>query len=152
MARSDMFFKAAGQKTGPIKGGTSDKAFADQIDVIDWSWGMSSPSALGGQPTGRVALEQLKLVKRVDKASTPLIQVMRSNELLTTAVLSVRKPGVVGQEAYFTVKLTKARIIAYHVESDISDDGAPTLTERLEFAFLSAEFEFMPGGFSAMID
>jgi type VI secretion system secreted protein Hcp len=152
MARSDMFFKASGQKTGAIKGSASDKAFIDQIDVVDWSWGMTSPSALSGQPTGRVALERLKIVKRVDKASPPLMAVMSNNELLTTAILSVRKGGAAGQHPYFTVKLTKARITGYHVESDIDDDGVPTLTERLELSFLSAEFEYSPGGLCAMID
>jgi type VI secretion system secreted protein Hcp len=147
-----MFFKAAGQKTGPIKGGTSDKSFADQIDVVDWSWGMTSPTALGGQATGRVALERLKLVKRVDKATAAFVQVMSSNELLSTAVLSVRRPGSSGQESYFTVKLSKARITAYHVESEIDEDGKPTLTERLEFSFVSAEFEYSQAGFCSMID
>ena len=147
-----MFFKASGQKTGPIKGSTSDKSFVDQIDVVDWSWGMTAPTAVGGQRTGSVALEHLKLVKRVDKASPPLMSVMRANELLTLAVLSVRKPGVGGQEPYFTVKLSKARITAYHVESDFDPEGVPTLTERLELTFVSAEFEYSPGGFCTTID
>jgi type VI secretion system secreted protein Hcp len=152
MARSDMFFKASGQKTGPIKGSTSDKAFADQIDVVDWSWGMTAPTAVSGQRAGSVALSHLKLVKRVDKATTALMSVMRMNELLTLAELSVRKPGATGQDTYFKVKLEKARITAYHVESDIDDAGVPTLTERLELTFVSGSFEYQPGGFNAVID
>ena len=141
MARSDMFFKATGQRTGEIVGESNDRRFTNQIDVVDWSWGMSAPSAVGGTRTGRVLMDELKLVKRVDKASTALMSVMKNNELLTTAVLSVRKSGGALPLPYFVMTLTQARVIGYAVQSDVNNDGAPTLTEHISLAFKSVTID-----------
>ena len=137
-----MFFKATGQRTGEIVGESSDKRFAKQIDIVGWSWGMSAPSAVGGQRTGRTLMNELTLVKRVDKASTALMSVMKSNELLTTAVLSVRKAGGQSPLPYYLMTLSQARITAYAVQSDTGDDGGPVLTESLSLAFKSVTIDY----------
>ena len=93
MARSDMFLKATGQRSGAVVGESNDKNFPGQIDVVDWSWGMSAPSTVGGQRSGRTSLDELKIVKRVDKASTALMAVLNTNDVLSTVVLTVRKSG-----------------------------------------------------------
>lgn len=142
MARSDMFLKATGQRTGEIVGESSDKRFPNQIDIIDWSWGMTAPTAVGGTRTGRVLMNELKLVKRVDKASTALMVVMNTNELLTTAVLSVRKSGGASPLPYFVVTLSNARINSYEVQSDIDASGAPALTEHLSLSFKSITIDY----------
>lgn len=135
MARADMFLKATGQRTGEILGESRDRNFTNQIEVVDWSWGMSAPSAVGGQRAGRTLLKEIRLVKRVDKASTALMSVLKSNELLSTAVLSVRKAGGSAPLPYFVLTLDQARITAYDVQSVVDEDGAPVLTEVLNFAF-----------------
>jgi type VI secretion system secreted protein Hcp len=141
MARSDMFFKATGQRTGEILGESRDKTFPNLIEIVDWSWGMTAPTAVGGTRTGRALLEEFKLVKRVDKASTALMAVMKNNEFLTTAVLSVRKSGG-SPLPYWVVTLGQARIISYAVESDVSEDGAPVLTEHLSLAFKTISIDY----------
>jgi type VI secretion system secreted protein Hcp len=145
MARSDMFLKATGQRTGEIVGESSDKVFPNLIDVIDWNWGMSAPTAVGGQRTGRVQMNEFKFIKRVDKASTALMAVMNTNEVLSTVVLTVRKSG--GSAAalpYFILKLTNARINAYDVQSDVDGTGSPTLTEHLSLSFKSVTIDYAP--------
>ena len=144
MPRSDMFFKATGQRTGVIAGESVDKRFAGQIDIVDWSWGMSAPSAVDGQRTGRMLVKELRLVKRVDRASTALMSVMRNNEILTSAVLSVRKAGGTDPLPYLIITLTKARVSAYDVESDVLPDGAPTLTEKIGLHFLEMTVDYEP--------
>jgi type VI secretion system secreted protein Hcp len=141
MARSDMFLKATGARTGEIVGETSDKRFPGQIDVVDFSWGMTAPSAVGGMRTGRMLVKELQIVKRVDKASTALMSVMTNNELLTTVVLSVRKAGGAIPLPYFVATVEKARIIGYDLHSDIGSDGGPTLTETIQLAFKSVTFD-----------
>lgn len=142
MSRSDMFLKATGQRTGEIVGEANDKRFANQIDISDWSWGMTAPTAVGGQRTGRVLMNELKLVKRVDKSSTALMAVMNTNELLTTAVLSVRKSGGSSPLPYFVMTLTGARINGYEVQSDVGADGAPQLTEHLSLSFKQVTIDY----------
>ena len=141
MARSDMFFKATGQRTGVIAGESTDKTFANQIDVVDWSWGMTAPSAVGGTRTARTQLSDLKLVKRVDKASTAMMQGLNNNELLTSAVLSVRKAGGSNPAPYLVITLTNARFTSYSVESDIGETGAPVLTENWSLSFKSIQID-----------
>ena len=141
MARSDMFFKATGQRTGEIVGESSDKRFTGQIEVVDWNWGMTAPSAVGGTRTARTQLSDLKLVKRVDKASTAMMSVMKNNELLTTAVLSIRKAGGTNPLPYLVITLSNARLSAYSVESDISENGAPVLTENWSLSFKSIQID-----------
>lgn len=142
MARSDMFLKATGQRTGEIVGESSDKRFPNQIDVVDWSWGMTAPTAVGGTRTGRVLMSEFKFIKRVDKSSTALMAVMNTNEVLTTAVLSVRKSGGALPLPYFVLTLTGARINGYEVQSDVGSDGAPTLTEHLSLSFKSVTIDY----------
>jgi type VI secretion system secreted protein Hcp len=135
MARSDMFLKATGQRTGEILGESRDRTFTNQIEVHEWDWGMSSPSAVGGQRTGRTLMKEVRVVKSVDKASTALMTVMRNNEILTTATLSVRKSGGDSPLAYFVMTLEQARITAYDVKSDYDGDGAPVLRETVCLVF-----------------
>lgn len=142
MARSDMFLKVTGSRTGEIVGESNDKAFAHQIEVIDWNWGMTAPTAVGGQRTGRIQMRELKVVKQADKASTALMSVMNNNELITTATLSVRKAGGAAPLPYFVVKLEKARIIGYEVQSDVSNTGAPILVEHVSFAFKTITIDY----------
>lgn len=147
MSRSDMFLKATGQRTGEIVGESNDKRFPNQIEVVDWSWGMTAPTAVGGQRTGRVLMDELKLVKRFDKASTALMSVMNTNELLTTTVLSVRKSGGASPLPYMVLTLTGARINSYQVQSDVNSDGAPTLTEHLSLSFKQVTIDYtLQGG------
>jgi type VI secretion system secreted protein Hcp len=141
MARSDMFLKAVGKRTGEIVGESIDKDHVNQIDVVDWSWGMTAPSAVGGMRTGRTLMGELKLVKRADKASTALMSVMRNNEILTSAVLSVRKAGGTALP-YFVMTLSEARINAFNVQSEMSADGAPVLTEQLSLTYQSISIEY----------
>jgi type VI secretion system secreted protein Hcp len=145
MARSDMFLKATGQRTGAIVGESNDKNFQNQIDIADWSWGMTAPSTTSGQRTGRTSLESLKIVKRVDSASTSLMAVLDRNEMLSTAVITVRKSGGAGQSlVYLLVTLEEARIVGYSVHSSVGDDGAPVLMEHLSFTFKSIRLTYTP--------
>jgi len=142
MARSDMFLKITGARTGEIVGEANDKNFPGQIDVVDWSWGMTAPTAVGGQRTGRTQMRELRIVKEADRASTALMSVMNGNETISTAVLSVRKAAGSAPLPYFVVKLEKARIVSYEVQSGISSAGAPVLVEHLGLAFKKITIDY----------
>jgi type VI secretion system secreted protein Hcp len=137
-----MFLKATGQRSGAINGEADDKSFANQIEIIDWSWGMNSPSAVGGQPAGRVAM----------KASTALMSVMSSNELLPKVELTVRKAGGSAALPYFVVKLEQARINGYDIQSGMGADGSPVLTEHVSFTFktITVDYTLQSGTGSAV--
>lgn len=142
MARSDMFLKVVGQRSGEISGESRDKTHLNQIDILDWSWGMSAPSAVGGQRTGRTQMKEVTIYKRVDKASTSLMIVMSTNELLTTVELAVRKSGGQASLPYWVMKLEKSRVNGYDVETTIDVDGAPILRECLKLTFRSVSIDY----------
>ncbi len=145
MARSDMFLKITGQKTGEILGESNDKAYPNQIELVDWSWGMTAPTAVGGQRTGRTQMHELKIVKSVDRATTALMSVMANNETLTKVILTVRKAGgVAAALPYFKCTLEGARVNDYNVQSDIGPGGAPTLTEHVSIGFQRITFDYTP--------
>ena len=140
-----MFLKATGQRTGEIVGEANDKNFPNQIDIVDWSWGMSAPSAVSGQRTGRAALQALKIIKRVDKSSTALMSVLTTNEMMPTVKLTVRKAAGSGVPLpYFIVELSDARITAYSVQSQDNGDASPTLLEELALSFKTIRIDYTP--------
>jgi type VI secretion system secreted protein Hcp len=139
-----MFLKASGQRTGAIVGETVDKAMPDQIDIVDWSWAMSAPSAVDGRRAGRVAMGALRIVKRVDKASTAFMAVMNNNELMPKVVLSCRKAGGTTPLVYFVLTLDQARISAYEVCSEATAEGTPMLTEHVSMTFKTITIDYTP--------
>jgi type VI secretion system secreted protein Hcp len=142
MSLGDMFLKVDGSRSGAVKGEANDTTHAGEIDILDWSWGMRSPTAMGGAgAAGRTALDALNITKRVDCASTALMSVMRNNELIKKAVLTVRKSGNKPVE-YFIVTIENARITSYDVATVA---GAPhQLSEQLSFTFQKISIDYYP--------
>lgn len=138
MAKSDMFLLVEGQKTGVIKGESVDKVYPAQIDVIGWSWGMSSSAAMAGSGSGlKSSLSELRISKLVDAASTPLMSVMRNAEVIKKAVLTVRKAGTVPID-YFILTIERGRITSYEVGSP----SGPELGEQLSIAFEKIDVQY----------
>lgn len=143
MARADMFLKVTSQRSGVLAGESNDRTFVNQIEVVDWSWGMSAPSAIDGA-RGRTLLRELKIVKLADKASTGLMGILDTNDTITELLLSVRKAAGTTPLPYWVLKLGRARLAEYTVQSDVSATGAPVLTEHLSFTFKSIEISYTP--------
>ncbi len=138
MALSDMFLLVDGQRTGPIKGESADKVHAGQIDVLNWSWGMSSAHSMGGAGTGlKTSLSELRVSKMADTASTSLMAVMRNGEIIKKAVLTVRKAGGVQQD-FFTLTIERGRITSY----EIGSQSGPELGEQFSIAFEKIEVQY----------
>lgn len=139
MSSPDMFLLVEGQRTGAVKGESKDSVYPDQIDVVGWTWGMHSSSAIGGGAgsAAKTALSELRIRKLADTASTALMSVMRNGELIKRAVLTVRKGGGVPID-YFTVTIQQGRITSYEVESQ----AGPVLSEQLSIAFEKIEVQY----------
>ena len=138
MSRPDMFLMIDGHRTGVVKGESSDSVYPGQIEVLGWAWGMTSSSAIGGAGgAAKTSLSELRITKLADAASTGLMAVMRSGELIKKAVLTVRKAGGV-QIDYFTLTIAQGRITAY----DINSQAGPVLNEELSIAFEKIEIQY----------
>ena len=83
MAKADMFLRLEGKQTGVVKGESNAPDHPDEIEITDWSWGMSGSGALGGAGAGvRTTLSEIKFGKGTDKSTTALMSVMRANDLI----------------------------------------------------------------------
>ena len=133
MALADMFLKLDSARAGVVKGESEDPAHMGEIQIDEWSWGMTgSPGIGGGSPGRKTALDELHLHKRLDSASTGLMSVMRNNDLVKKAVLSVRKAG--GNPIdYLVITLERARITKYEVHTAHGD--GPRVLEHIALAF-----------------
>jgi type VI secretion system secreted protein Hcp len=143
----DMFLSVKGAAHGVIKGESlDDSKHKGEIEVLSWSWGMQQRmSQFGGiQATGRATIRELKVIKRVDRASTGLMSALRSNETIKEAVLTLRKVGKTPLE-YLKITLMDARVSALDIEGgDVS--GGSMLLERVAFAFNKIKVEYVPQG------
>jgi type VI secretion system secreted protein Hcp len=145
MALDDMFLKIEGARLGPIKGDSRDGAHKDEIDVLSWSWGMRAQTEMAGAGrAGKAALNELKVYKRVDSASTGLMSAMRNNDVIKQAVLTVRKAGGSPVE-YLKITIQKGRITYLDIQTDVKSED-PGLVEQLSLSFQKIAVEYVPQG------
>ena len=145
MSKGDMFLKVVSVSRGPLMGEAQDAIHKDEIDVVRWSWGMSAQSALSSAgKSSKATLRELVIVKPVDSASTALMSMMRSNELVKQAILTVRKAGSTPHE-YLKITIEKGRITSLDVNaSDYDTKGY--VTETLTLSFQKIDIEYLPQG------
>jgi len=144
MAKGDMFLKIDGSRQGAIKGEAQDAGHIDEIDVLGWKWGMEG-NLIHGQATAKTTVRELKISKRVDKATTALMSALRSNEPIRKAVLTVRKAGGANPVEYYTISMEKGRITAVIQQSDDAGDTT-ALNEEVSIAFSKVAVEYKPQG------
>lgn len=141
----DMFLMVRGAKHGLIKGEAQDDLHNEEIDVLSWSWGMQAKASLGGgTATGKLAINELKIVKRVDSASTALMGALRTNESIQKAVLTLRKAGK-GHLEYLRVTIEQGRVTSLTVDGG-DGAGSADVVERVSFSFNKIEVEYWPQG------
>jgi type VI secretion system secreted protein Hcp len=140
MAIGDMFLRLESQRGGLVKGESTDAAHPQEIHVIDWSWGMTSSPMLGGKGGAvKTALSELHIHKRADSSTTALMSVMRTNDLIKKAVLSVRKAG--GKQIdYLTIAIERGRITSYEINSQ--SDVGPHIVEHLTLTFEKIDISY----------
>jgi type VI secretion system secreted protein Hcp len=130
---ADMFLKIQG-----VTGEANDADHKGEIQIISWSWGMQSPTALGGQATGKATLTELKIVKRVDQASPTLMSFLRNRKTLSQASLVVRKAGKTPLE-YFKIELENVVITSLQAGSNEAE-----LVEHVNLGFTKFRAIYTP--------
>jgi len=141
----DMFLMVKGAKHGLIKGESQDDQHKSEIEVLSWSWGMQGKSAVGGGvATGKATINDLKIVKRVDSASTALMLALRTNEPIQKAVLTLRKAGKDHLE-YLKITIEQGRVMALTIDT-VETSGSPEIYEKVSFSFNKIEVQYVPQG------
>jgi type VI secretion system secreted protein Hcp len=140
-----MFLSVKGAKHGQINGESQDDKHKGEIEVLGWSWGMEAkPSLAGGGASGQSTIRELRIVKRVDKASTALMGALRTNEAIKEAVLTLRKTGKTPVE-YLKITIGDGRVVALNIEAG-DTSGSSTEVERVSFSFNKIQVDYTPQG------
>lgn len=141
----DMFLSVKGATSGVINGESQDDKHKNEIDVLSWSWGMQGkPSLGGGAASGKATVRELRVTKRVDKASTALMWALRKNEEIKEAKLTVRKAGKTPLE-YLTITIEKGRVMSIDIDAGDTSNSA-ALFERVTFTFNRISIQYTPQG------
>jgi type VI secretion system secreted protein Hcp len=141
----DMFLSVKGAKSGIINGEARDTTHKNTIEVVAWSWGMQGRAALGGGgATGKATVRELRITKRVDKASTALMAALRYNEPIKEATLTVRKAGKDPLE-FLTVKIENGRVMSIDIEAGDAANS-PAMFEKVTFSFNKITIQYTPQG------
>lgn len=135
VSASDMFLKMSG-----IKGESQDSKHKEEIDVLSWSWGMSTGT--GKVKRGAIApkcIQDLELTKLVDTATPQLIMQGVMGQAAKEATLSVRKAGKEQQE-YLIIKMTDVLVTSYQTGGASGNDQPLVDTVVLKFSSIEGEY------------
>ncbi len=126
-----------------IKGESQDATHKDNIDVLQWSWGLSQSGTThmgSGGGGGKVDVGDISLTKYVDLASNDLIKRCTSGEHIENGQLIVRKSGGGTPVEYFIIRMENIMITNYSTGG--SKDGLDRIQESLTLNFRKFEVQY----------
>jgi type VI secretion system secreted protein Hcp len=129
-------------KISDIKGESLDAKHKDEIEVLSFSWGVSSSSAgpIGsGGGAGKATFKDLAIVHAIDKASPQLLKACATGAHLKEATITHRKAGK-GQYEFLVVKMNDIII------TSVTHGGATDqpYAETVSLAFAKVDYEYFP--------
>ena len=135
MALVDFFLKLDG-----IPGDSRDAQHKGEIDLESFSWGETNeagPRTGGGTGAGKVQLEDLNIVMKLNKASPLLLKACASGQHIKSAVLTARR-AVKQQLEFLVIKLSDVLVSSYQTSGGVSSEPI----DHVAFNFGRIEFEY----------
>ncbi|MFG0256924.1 MAG: type VI secretion system tube protein TssD [Phycisphaerales bacterium JB043] len=137
---------------GSIEGEDTVQGFQNAIEIFSFSHEVLKPyDQQTGQQTGTRQHRPVTIMKRIDKSSPLLMNVLVNNE--TVNILRLRlwrdDPGNPPEE-YYRITLQNASVISIRHET-VSTPGTslPTVIEFVDIAYPIIDWEYVPTGASA---
>lgn len=133
----DMFLELTLAKSGKVNGESTKDGHLDQMEIAGWSWGMQSKTAMGGGgAAGKATVNELRVHKFFDRASTAIMAGLRQNDTVKKAVVYVRKAG--GKPVdYLSCTIENGRLTGYDVRTE-----GPRPIEVITFSFRKITIEY----------
>ncbi len=131
MALVDYFLKVDG-----IKGEAQAEGHKEDIQIESFSWGETNSGTAahgGGAGAGKVAMQDLHFVKKIDKSSAILMASCAEGKHLKFVELSCRKAGG-KQEEYLHIKFETVLVSSYQIGGSAGSDIVPMEQVSLNFA------------------
>jgi type VI secretion system secreted protein Hcp len=127
-----------------LKGEAKASGYADQIDVLAWSWGASQSGTMHvatGGGAGKANVNDLAVTKWIDKASPNLTQAAISGKQFGKATLTCRKAG--GDQPVDYLKLELEKVIITSVATG-GAGGEDRFTENVALNFATYKMTYTP--------
>lgn len=137
MSSADYFLKIDG-----VDGESTDDKHKKEIEIESFSFGGTNAASFasgGGGGTGKVALQDIHFVKRIDKASVKLFTAMCTGEHLKSAILIVRKQGK-DQQEYLKITLSDCLVSSYQNGGSAGAGVVPM--DQLALAYSKIEYSY----------
>jgi type VI secretion system secreted protein Hcp len=136
VSASDMFLKLSG-----IKGESLDDKHKGEIDVLSWSWGMSTGT--GKVKRGTIApqcIQDLQLTKFTDSASPQLIMAGVLGQAAKEGTLTMRKAGKEQQE-FLIIKMSDVLVTSYQTGGVAGNESNLVDHVTLQFSRIEGEYK-----------
>lgn len=130
-----------------LEGESRDVNFAKQIEVDSMSWEATNPASLSrtsGVSAGKVSFSALKVIKAVDKASSPLMQANAAGTKFPKVTIDCAKLSTspsAGATSFFKIELKDAVVSSYTVSCTNGDEFP---VETVTFAFAGYRQTYIP--------
>ena len=137
-AAQDMFLRIDG-----IQGDSLDRAHANEIDILAWSWGASNSGNTqmgGGAGAGKATFNDLTINKMVDSSSPLLLTNLATGKRIKTVTLTVRNTGQRPVD-YYTLTLNEVLVTAVALSASSGDNR---ISESVTLNFSSYTYSFLP--------
>jgi len=129
-------------KLGDIKGESIDDKHKDEVEVLSWSWGVST-GASGAQGSGggdgKASFSDFNFTHRVDKASPVLFKMCATGEHIKEATITARKAGK-GQQEFLIIKMSDVIVTSVQAGGG-GNDGSTAESVGLRFAKVDLEYK-----------
>jgi type VI secretion system secreted protein Hcp len=139
MAQVDYFLKIDG-----VKGESQDHKHKEEIELESFSWGETNSgsfSAGGGGGSGKVVMQDIHFVKKLDKSSPVLFMNCATGTHIKEATLTARKAGG-DQQEYLQIKMNDVLVSSYQVGG--SGGGGVVPTDQVSLNFTKIEVQYKP--------
>ena len=138
MALVDYFLKIDG-----VQGESTDSKHKGEIDLESFSSGETNSGGhgAGGGGAGKVSVQDLHFVMKLNKASPKLLLACAMGQHLKQAVLTGRKAGKQQQE-FLVYKFTDLLVSSYQTGASAEDLEGPL--DQVSFNFARIEMEYRP--------
>jgi type VI secretion system secreted protein Hcp len=130
-------------KIGSIKGESQVKGHETEIDVLEWSWGLTqsaSSHVSTGAGSGSADVRDLTIKKYIDASSPTLLQECFYGHDHKQAVLTVMKAG--GKSAIDMVKMTMSGTVFVSSVNTGHMEANDRYTETVTLNFAKVKFEY----------
>jgi type VI secretion system secreted protein Hcp len=129
-------------KIGDIKGESLDDKHKDEIEVLSYSWGVTSTVSVttgGGGGAGKATFKDLSIVHKIDKATPVLLLACATGEHIKEATITHRRAGK-SQQEFLIVKMNDVIITGVAHSGDTAAPGSESVT----LAFAKVDLEYRP--------